>query len=396
MTCAVGTRGPSSLAALLIGGATTISYLLPVFLTGALAVSMREELAMSMSALGVAVGVYWGVGTLSSLHAGRLVDRIGSVRSLRLSTSMSLASSMGIALTAQRWQHVAVWLALGGLGLAVGQPAANRLLANAVTPRRLGRAFGLKQSSAPAATLLAGISVPLIAATIGWRWAFAGSGAVAAFVLLSVIIHRPGRLAKTAATAGVRRLANAHIVALLAVGFGLSVATASVLTSFYVDAAVQIGLTVPVAGWLLALASLAAIVTRIGLGVVADRVTRGHLRICATLLVVGSFGIGLLAVGNPIGTIAGVIIAMAGCWGMNGVFWFSLVRAYADTPGRVTGAVAPGAVIGSMFGPMIFGVTVERTSFFLGWVGLIVVTLISAIVLGMCARILPEAADAQA
>jgi len=40
---------------------------------------------------------------------------------------------------------------------------------------------GAKQSSGPYATLLAGPSVPLVALTVGWRWAFvlAAPGAMA-------------------------------------------------------------------------------------------------------------------------------------------------------------------------------------------------------------------------
>jgi hypothetical protein len=34
---------------------------------------------------------------------------------------------------------------------------------------------------------------------------------------------------------------------------------------------------------------------------------------------------------------SGVVLALAGTWGFHGVFWFSIVRAYPATPGRVTG-----------------------------------------------------------
>jgi MFS family permease len=63
-------------------------------------------------------------------------------------------------------------LALAGVPTALSQPAANELLMARVAPQRRGFAFAVKQSAIPVSTLLAGLAVPVVALTIGWRWAF--------------------------------------------------------------------------------------------------------------------------------------------------------------------------------------------------------------------------------
>lgn len=61
---------------------------------------------------------------------------------------------------------------IGGRGIAIASPATNRRIVNSVPIGRRGLGFGIKQSFLPAARVLAGLSVPLIALTHGWRYAF--------------------------------------------------------------------------------------------------------------------------------------------------------------------------------------------------------------------------------
>ena len=75
---------------------------------------------------------------------------------------------------------------LGGLGNAISHPATHLLLAREVSQNRQGLAFGIKQAAIPAATLIAGLAVPLVATTVGWRWAFAGGAALVLCVALLV------------------------------------------------------------------------------------------------------------------------------------------------------------------------------------------------------------------
>ena len=356
----------SPVGAMTLGGAITIVCILPVFLTGAMAVQLMEELSFGPAALGLAVASWRATAAATSPFLGRLCDRLGAIQSIRVSAVIATIYPIGIALTADSWGLLVAWLMLGGFGHALAQPAANRLLANAVTTSRLGMAFGIKQSAPPAASMIDGISVPLIAVVIGWRWAYVMAGVLAAITGLSAGRRAP-RSTRVARGRTGNRLEDRKLVILLAIAFGLGTSTSAVVTTFYVDAAVGSGLTAELAGTMLAVASVTAIVVRLLCGAASDRIPKGHLQLCAGLLGLGGVGIAILTVGTPTAMTVGPLIALAGSWGFNGVFWYAMIRAFPRNPGTITGALAPGALLGSTLGPVAFGFLVDATAYRVAW-----------------------------
>ena len=184
-------------------------------------------------------------------------------------------------------------------------------------------------------------------------------------------------------TSGVDGLVNEDrgVIVLLSLGFGLGTSTSSAATTFYVASAAASGSTPQFAGTMLAVASFAAIGSRVLAGIISDRIVRGHLAVCAGLIGTGSIGVVLLSSGTPTLMSIGVVIALIGCWGFNGVFWFALVRAYPEAPGRITGAVAPGGLIGSTIGPLYFGIVAEGIGFQFAWLSMAAVAVVAAGVL---------------
>lgn len=320
----------SSARATVVGGAATVVCVLPVFLTGAMAVQLTGELGFGAAAFGVAVGIYRASAGVTSILFGGVVDRRGAIWSLRVALVVSIVASIGIATTAVNWISLVGWLMVAGWANALGQPAANRLLTNAVKPGRLGLAFGIKQSAVPAASVLAGMAVPAVALTVGWRWAYA-LGAVLAVVVIFAAGRRTPAARLRLREQVVPRLNNPN-TAILALAFGLSTAASSTVTVFYVDAAVSAGSSLDFAGVMLAVGSFAAILVRLVMGVVCDRVAAGHLRLCAALVGSGSIGLALLAIGSQAAMTAGILIVMSGLWGFNGAFWYALVRGHPDSP----------------------------------------------------------------
>lgn len=352
---------------MMLGAAVTVVSMLPMFLVSALAVQLTDELAFGTVGLGAAVAVnrLGAAGTAPLL--GRLSDRLGARRSIRIAGTIAGVCALGIAITASSWIILAVWLVLTGSANALAQPAANRLLSTRVPLARLGTAFGFKQSAPPIAAMLAGLSVPLLAVTLGWRWSF-----IAASVMSILVVVAVGRPSESAGRRAMRsraktRLEGRHHLRLLAVAFAFANLTSAATTTFYVDAAVRAGTTSTFAGTMLAVASGAAVTVRLVSGVISDRLVTGHLRLCSALIGGGAVGLALLALGGQAVMAVGVTIALAGTWGFNGVFWYALVRAYPDTPGRITGVVFPGGLIGGTVGPTMFGVIADRASYPLAW-----------------------------
>lgn len=383
MTGSAATR--SSRQAMAVVAAATVASLLPVFLTGALAVQLRDELAFGASALGLAVGLFRVSGALTSVPFGRLTDRLGATRSMRLAIVVACVASLGIATTSS-WGALAAWLALAGCGPALSLPAANRMLVNAVSTRSLGTAFGIKQSAPPTASLLGGLSVPLIGLTFGWRWAYV-AGAVLALGVVLVLSARPPQ-ALPPATAAVRRDGDhdPRTHRLLAVGFGLGVAAAGTVSAFYVDTAVRAGSSAQAASLSLGVASAVAIGVRLASGVLVNRIRVQPLVFCATLISIGTAGFVLLATNQPTVMIVGAIIALGGTWGFSAVFWFVLVSRNADAPGRATGAPGTGGALGGITGPVLFGGLVDLFGQPTAWSASAVVSMLSALAFVVAAR----------
>lgn len=355
---------------------------LPAFLTGGLVVQIRSELDFGSAALGLAVAVFFISASLASVVMGRVVEKIGAHRSMRLSAVASAASLLGVALFAGSWEGLVVCLVLGGLANAVAQPATNLSLARGVPAGRQGVSFGIKQAAIPTATLLAGLAVPGIAVTLGWRWAFAGGAALALLIALLVPAESLG---------GVRRLKEARAgdvsvapLVLLALGIGLGSTAATPLGAFIVESSVASGLNVGAAGLLLALGSAAGIVVRVWFGHLADGMSGGRLRLVAAMLGVGVAGFVMLASGKVGLILPATLLAFGAGWGWPGLFNFAVVKTNPGAPAAATGITQTGASGGAALGPLVFGLVVEATSYGTAWLvsGVIALLALVAILMG--------------
>ncbi|MGH3088624.1 MAG: MFS transporter [Rubrobacteraceae bacterium] len=349
---------------LAVSAATT--GVLPAFLTGGLAVQISDELDFGAAYLGLAVAIFFASAALASIVMGRLVERIGSHGGMRLAAATSALSLLGVALFARSWTALVLCLVVGGLANAMAHPSANLSLAREVPENRQALSFGIKQASIPTATLLAGLAVPTIAATLGWRWAFVGGAVLAVAISLSVpkedhaVAPKPTKEARSGD-------ARYRALALLALGIGLGSTAATPLGAFLVGSSVESGIRVGTAGLLLALGSAFSIVVRIVFGYLADGMSGGRLRLVAGMLAVGIFGFALLATGAPAAIVAGTLLAFGAGWGWPGLFNFAVVHSSPGAPAAATGITQTGASSGAALGPLIFGFVVEATSYSTGW-----------------------------
>ena len=368
-----------SRSALVLGTAATVAASLPVFVTAAMSVQVSEALGFGAVGIGAAVATFFATVALSAVHLGRAADRLGSATALRVANIGTAAASLGIATFARSWPTLAVGLAVAGVAAALGDPATNRLLSLEIDSARLGAALGLKQSAPPLASMLAGLAVPALALTVGWRWAYALSGVLALAVAAAV-----GRKATTAEKARgpaprghPAPLPGRGALLLLAASFALAFAASSIVLSFYVDTAVRAGTDPGLAGLLFAGASLTAIMTRMIAGVVCDRTSVRPLVLGGALLAVGALGISLFIVGQVWAQTVGVVLALGGSWGFPGVFWYALMRAYPETPGRITGMMSP-AAIGGVVGPLAFGALAATANVRSAWLATSILALLAS------------------
>ena len=352
---------------MVIAASAAIVGLLPLLLVGALAVQLTGELGFGTAALGAVVAVFRSTSAATAPFLGRAADRLGSSTSLRVAGMATAVTCIGVATTASSWGTLVPWMILGGAAIGLAQPAANRLIVTGVPARRRGMAFGVKQTSAPGASTLAGLSVPVIALTVGWRYAYVLAAVLAVVMVLSVRRSADGPDPSSRLTSRPPPIQDRMSLAFFGLAFGLANAANSVMLAFYVDAAVDAGTSASLAGTLLALASVAAIAVRLTTGIASDRMHSGHLHLCAYLMLAGAVGLGLLSTQQPGLMGVGLIVGLSGAWGVHAVFWFVLMNAYSTTPGTATGLVATVGHTGGTIGPLLFGIVAQEVTYRAAW-----------------------------
>ncbi|MEU8232377.1 MFS transporter [Actinoplanes sp. NPDC048967] len=368
---------------------TTIACSVPVFLVGGLAVQISDELGFSPAGLGLAVAAYFGASALASVPAGALVERYGSTTIARAGIALAAASLLTIAVAARSlWSLIAI-LALGAGANAMGQLASNTSLSRHVPVRRQGLSFGVKQAAIPVSSLLAGAAVPVVALTVGWRWAFvfAAAGAVAALWLVPVE-REDGRAAKAA---GGERATAALIV--IGIGAALAAGSANALGTFLVDSAVADGVAPAPAGLALTLGSAVGVAARIVGGWLADRMPDRQISVIAGMLTVGAGGLAMLAVLNTATLIVGVVLGFGLGWAWPGLMNFAVVRLHPQAPAAATSITQTGVYAGGCIGPLGLGTLAAAAGYPAMWTvaGIAMLWAAGAMVLG--SRMLRRHAD---
>lgn len=369
--------------------ATTIACVLPVFLLGGLAVQMGHDLGFSPAGLGLAVSVYFGISALASVPSGVLVERYGPVAVARAGILLSAGSLLAVAALARSYPVLVVLLAISAAANALGQLASNAALAAQVPADRQGLSFGLKQAAIPISTLLAGLAVPAIALTAGWRWAFV----VAAGAALAALPAVPGRRREAVRRPAHGRVARPRAGLLVVVGVAatLAAAAANALGTFVVDSAAGRGLSPALAGLTLTLGSAVCVAGRIGVGWLADHRTGGHLTVIAGMLVVGAAGLGLLALRGPAALVVGVVLGFGLGWAWPGLLNFAVVRLHPQAPAAATSITQTGVYAGGCVGPLGLGAVAAHLGYPTMWTLAAAAMLVAAALLLATTRLVAAA-----
>lgn len=348
----------------------TVAAVLPSFLLGGLASLVRADLGFDEAGLGVAVGSFYGASALTAIPGGRLAERLRARRSMLLGLALSVTSLLLIALVARTWWQLVVGLVVAGASNGVTQSGASLAIAEGVPQRRLGLAFAVKHSAVPVSSLLAGLAVPLIGLTIGWRWAF-GIAAIAAVALLAILpasaSTRSGPVREP--REGVRFTSRERRgLIVVAVASGLGAVAANAMGAFFVESAVSRGHDLALSGLLLSLGSVTGIMARMSSGWLADRLSFDPLKAVGTMMVLGTSGFLLLAHGRGLGLlIVATLVAFAAGWGWPGLMQMAVVSEHLHAPGAASGIAHAGALTGGLVGPVVFGWVVSEMGYTVGW-----------------------------
>ena len=392
MSPAANRRLPSGGArptlALVSSVSSQTAALFPAFAVGALAPLMGEDLGFGAAGLGSAVAFFFLLAAVTSPHAGTLADRLGPRRSLRTANILCGAALLAVATVVSTYWVLLAALAVGAIGLTIAGPGCSTMVAQGVPARRHGAGFGVLAAAAPLAVVLAGLSVPTIGLTLGWRWAFGIAIAMplAGLVLAPAYGTRSGPNVKTAGAARGLSEIDYGPLNLIGLAAGLGSAATTSMAAFFVSAAIDAGLAEGLAGNLLAVASSAPVATRIAAGYLADRFESGHLRVVTLLLGASTAGYVAAATGSTVLVPMGAIFALGVGWGWSGLMLHSVVRAYRDSPGAATGMTFGGLNVGGVVGPFAFGLLVAQVSYTAGFLAMAGCALLAAIAIDASRR----------
>jgi predicted MFS family arabinose efflux permease len=345
---------------------------------GALALQIRGDLDVRVEAVAAGVSVFFFAGALGAGVGGRFADRIGAASALRACMLVTAACLLLAGAVAGSLPVLLALLAVAGVSNSVAQPATNLFVAEDIPGDRQGIGFGIKQSGIPAAIVVSGLALPLLAIPLGWRPTFAIC-AVGPLAVALVLRRRAvrGRVARPLAGRPSRALI------LTAVGAALGTAGPSALGAYLVASAVDVGVAEGTAGVLAALGSAISLAMRVSLGARADRRRTYGLETVVALMVAGSVGFALMGV-HTIAPFVGGAFALG--WGWPGLFNLAVVAGHRETPGSATGVSQTGIYVGAAGGPAAFGALSSGLGYGPAWLIVAALTLVAAAVMWLAVR----------
>lgn len=380
-----------------------MSVIFPAFLTGALAVQVKDDLDLSESNFGLAIGAFFVGSSCGSAALGRLAERLGPVRAIRFGLATTIVANVAIAVVVEGARSLQLVLVLAGLANALTQPAINLLLVRVVNPDQLGFVMALKQSGMPSAALVGGLAVPVIALTIGWRSAYLFGAALALLAIaLSGVsgeradVEEPnadrvgggpvaGDIPSGANPAegdretlgrwpGIDRtsprakpdLGIAMLLLMAAVGV-LGGGAANILVGYLVSGAVDSGVSPGWAGLLLTFGAALGVASRLIHGWLVDRRPFDALSRVVVMFVLGAIGSLGLGIHQPLAYALATPVAFAAGWAWPGLFNLVVVNSNRSAPAAATGVTQTGVYVGSLVGPIVAGFLIEAFGYQAVW-----------------------------
>lgn len=351
----------------------TMSSAFPVFLTGALGVQLTDDVGLSATQIGLAMGTSFTFAAVLSAPMGRLAERLGPRRGFTVGMTLSATSMLAIAAFARSFWQLCIILGIAGMANALNQPSANLMLTTHIDADRLGFALATKQSGMPAAALLGGVAVPAIALTVGWQWAYVCGAAIAVAAIVGFPADVGGRSERHVSTSasGASRSARPDLgvpLLLLYATVGmLGALNAGAMVGFITSGAEASGLAPGVAGLVLSLGSLVGVVSRLLQGWQVDRNGILPIQRLVWLYALGGLGVLVLAVDVPLTYVVAPLPAFAFGWAWPGLFNLSVIRNNPSAPAAATGISQVGVFVGAALGPALGGLIIDNGSYRALW-----------------------------
>ncbi|MGA9370818.1 MAG: MFS transporter, partial [Solirubrobacterales bacterium] len=153
----------------------------------------------------------------------------------------------------------------------------------------------------------------------------------------------------------------------LAVAAALASAAGVGFISFLVTYSIDQGIGEGAAGLLLGAVSLAATISRVGLGAIADRSAADPLRLAGLTLAGSVAGYLLLISGEPVVIVLAALLVGSIGWSWPGTLTLAVVFRRPEAPAWAVGVMMSGLFAGAAGGPLLVGLLAEHEHFAAAW-----------------------------
>jgi MFS family permease len=330
------------------------------------------DIGVSANAIGLYTSIVYAAACLSAAASGGPLRRRGAIR---VSQLCLVLCALGLALTAvPSLPVIIIGAVILGIGYGPVTPASSHLLIRQTPPARRALVFSVKQTGVPVGGALAGIVVPALVSTIGWQGAALATAALSAALAFAVEpLHRSldndtdpqakGERGVLAALRLVLTLSPLRRLALASLAFSaMQLCFSAFVVTFLAE---RVGLSLSVAGVVLAAAQVTGVGARILWGWMADWLLPTRQLLCVLGLCMAGAGamMGLVTASWPLAAIIAVAMVLgATAVGWNGIYLAEVARlAPPGATGIATGGALSFTFLGIVIGPPLFSAIVAAS-----------------------------------
>lgn len=358
-----------------------------------LAPYIRDDLKLSLAAVGL-LNTFTYIGTmLGALPAGWLTDKLGSRTVMVAGTLAGGLMALLVAVFAHSQLSFIPFLFLVGLVVASSTPAGSQAVAQVFRAERRGTVIGLRQMAVPLGGAVAAAVLPAVAHLYGWRWASVAAALIAVVAALVASRLYYEKLPPRPRNPNQPKVSLAQVLrernVLLAASSGMFLPTGQFVMITYLILFLYERLEVPTltGAALLTVAQIAGAVSRVFWSWLSDRLG-GRRKPLLVLMVALAALSALILAWLPVITPLWVKAVVVAIYGATALGWqglhFSLLTELSPPgwEGRVVGFGLTFTSIGIASAPPLFGLLVDWSgNYALGWIAQAAVFGIGALLL---------------
>lgn len=358
----------------------------PFVVFSVLGADLIEEFAISRAQLGILAMGTGLIGAVTAPFWGGVTDRIGPYRATSIVLVLGGITLLVLSVSAT---YTVLFMAALITGVPNGwsNSATNSLIVDTVPSGSRGVVTGVKQSGVQIGTFLGGALLPLLAVSLGWRWAAAVFVVLPVAGLVGITGRRPTSHQPIEA-AGVRERLPREVVWLAVYGTVSGLATSAMFVFLPLFAEEDQLWTAQAAGSLIAVIGLVGVAARILWSRASERWI-GHGRTLRILALGSTLAALLLALAALDMVPSWVLVPAAVLFAGGSIAWNAVgmlaVMDFAPPAivGRSTGVVLLGFLLGYATGAPIMGFSVDTLGTYApGWIGSALLLVVTSFIAG--------------